>query len=269
MKSASTYFKFMKFAPYARLSLFMLLKHKSIFFAKKDVLNDPTDCSPFLYVDLDSDQVKRKIKEISLSKDDVSGYWSHQASELLELIEVGEASVPEQKSISRRRSRVYFDGAFHSEYSDEVGETFVRHYMNSLVDDAKIFSMARVHDEPRLWAHYADSHRGFCVELSGLDKLPDSIFSGRVDYTSRRPRLSTSELLVVQGKGNSQHKEEILSRLYLQKSLGWEYEKEHRLVLAKADFDRIKPTLRLPEGDYIRFEKIKIERIILGINASG
>ncbi|MGL5363211.1 MAG: DUF2971 domain-containing protein [Bosea sp. (in: a-proteobacteria)] len=233
-------------------------------------MNDPTDCSPFLYVDLDSDKIKnyiRKLVDLRVSHD---GYTSHLARQIVELMDnpaeaVGAAEV---KSNTKRRARVFLEGEFYTEYTDDLGKIFIRTYMNSLVDDARIFSMARLWEEPKLWAHYADSHSGFCIEMSGLDKLPEAIFSGRVDYTSRRPRLSTSDLESVQGEGSNEHKEDILSRLYLQKSIGWDYEKEFRLVMAKSDFNRISPSLRLPEGDYIKFDKIKIEKIILGINSS-
>ncbi|MCA0417226.1 MAG: DUF2971 domain-containing protein [Proteobacteria bacterium] len=269
-KEEKSYFKFMKFGANTRLSLFMLLKHKSLFFAKKDVLNDPTDCKPFLYVDLDEEKCLSKLNDLIESmkaSSSASSYWQRQAQRLLEFRLATSDSSKEnaKRPISRN---FYFNGKYHTEYGPAILEEFISRYFSYLIDDAKIFSMARIWHEPRLWAHYAEGHKGLCLELTGLEQLPEAVVSGFVDYTSRRPRVSVSDLIAIQGRGNIQHKQETLSRLYLQKSIGWEYEKENRLFLAKSDFDKIKPVLRLPEGDYIRCDKVKIKSITLGLNSS-
>src|SRR5215211_3916632 len=49
----ATLYKLMSFGPHTRLSLFMLFRHKALFFARPAFLNDPTDCTPNLIEDVD------------------------------------------------------------------------------------------------------------------------------------------------------------------------------------------------------------------------
>lgn len=79
-----------------------------------------------------------------------------------------------------------------------------------------------------LWAHYANSHKGFCIEYD-LDKLlsvhqnfdiKDTI---NIIYQSERPEIT---------KNNSIH--QVREKLFGTKSLSWQYENEIRLVFAEA-----------------------------------
>jgi Protein of unknown function (DUF2971) len=263
----TSFFKFMKFAPHSRLSLFMLLKHKSIFFARKSVLNDPTDCSPFVYTDLSGDNLRREITSLKdFELDDEFEYFGWMQPRMKELIDITEKNEPTELK-NPKRKYVFFEGENYYEYTDDLGGKYIKDYYQTSINDAKIFSMSKVLEEPRLWAHYADGHAGFCIELTGLDSIQTGVHLGKVDYTSRRPRVSVSKLKEFRESNSSERTKDILSRLYLQKSIGWEYEKEHRLVIAKRDFKKIKSILRLPEGDYVEFPKIKVERIVFGMNA--
>lgn len=76
-----------------------------------------------------------------------------------------------------------------------------------------------------MWAHYADSHRGFCIEYD-LDILCQHYPEGfnviselNVEYQINRPNISSD--------GNI---DDILHKLFGIKSTAWEYENEYRIV---------------------------------------
>ncbi|TXL06748.1 hypothetical protein BMR08_15230, partial [Methylococcaceae bacterium CS2] len=88
-------------------------------------------------------------------------------------------------------------------------------------------------DNNLLWSHYGDSHSGFCIgyeffnpeELNG-NKGPDL---HKVDYREKR-ELLTSLIYKAVIHDNINAKNDLDSKVLLQKSKGWEYEKEWRLL---------------------------------------
>jgi hypothetical protein len=80
-------------------------------------------------------------------------------------------------------------------------------------------------DNQLMWAHYAQSHQGFCVEyaVGHMTLASENMFSSfHVQYTSQLPELCISEALF------SPH--QTLSRMLATKHLDWAYENEWRLV---------------------------------------
>ncbi|MDO6506539.1 DUF2971 domain-containing protein [Colwellia sp. 4_MG-2023] len=75
-------------------------------------------------------------------------------------------------------------------------------------------------NEPLLWAHYADSHKGFCVEYEYDEEQDTSIHP--VIYQTAPIIPSARELLLCP--------EESLTRLLTSKTMHWQYEKEYRLI---------------------------------------
>lgn len=71
---------------------------------------------------------------------------------------------------------------------------------------------------PLMWAHYADSHKGFCIEYE-VDK-ENPLFP--INYSSEPLEPSIYELLLCPS--------ETLSRILTTKSIEWQYEKEVRLI---------------------------------------
>lgn len=97
-------------------------------------------------------------------------------------------------------------------------EKFTRN-MQDTVDAAGVFCMTELPDNILMWAHYADSHRGFCAEFA----VADNRFFGRtidVNYSSTyiKPHFLHST--------PREQVEEIL----LTKALPWSYEREWRII---------------------------------------
>ncbi|NWO06804.1 MAG: DUF2971 domain-containing protein, partial [Alteromonadaceae bacterium] len=94
-----------------------------------------------------------------------------------------------------------------------------------------IYSLSKTATDELLWAHYASSHKGFCLEFD-LDKLLDYKLEGEevldVAYTNTPPVISVADLLV-----SSTDKSKLLQNLTATKSIRWRYESEIRICVGK------------------------------------
>ena len=88
-----------------------------------------------------------------------------------------------------------------------------------------IFSLSQTYKDELLWAHYAYSHQGFCIEYD-LDILKEGyrnkIYSFPVKYNNTPPDIDFSDL-------NSKN-QDLISKMLGFKSKRWEYEEEYRII---------------------------------------
>lgn len=109
--------------------------------------------------------------------------------------------------------------------------TLIEQSLKNIIDmkDTKlgILSLSKRYDDELLWAHYADSHKGFCIEYD-LDRLlskqnPKHRFFD-VQYSTQIPSLDFAEIL-------DQNTPDVLIKIMLGfKSKRWEYENEIRII---------------------------------------
>lgn len=120
--------------------------------------------------------------------------------------------------------------------SSEVTKTLekIKDFKNSL----GIYSLSSTFSEELMWAHYANSHKGFCIEYE-IPKLKDKYCAPKmvneieVDY-QECPQTLTYEDIKDQTK--------TLKKLFATKSLKWIYEKEVRLVFDSFDVKEYHPS---------------------------
>lgn len=101
-------------------------------------------------------------------------------------------------------------------------------YENLISHNKKIgiFSLSKTFLDELLWAHYADSHKGFCIEYD-LDILleefkTEKVFSFSVHYNQKPPQIGIEDVF----KKN----DELILKMFSHKSKRWEYESEHRII---------------------------------------
>lgn len=109
--------------------------------------------------------------------------------------------------------------------------TLIEQSLKNIIDmkDTKlgILSLSKRYDDELLWAHYADSHNGFCIEYD-LERLmskqnPKHRFFD-IQYSVQIPSLDFAEIL-------DQNNPDTLIKIMLGfKSQRWEYENELRII---------------------------------------
>ncbi|PMG18390.1 DUF2971 domain-containing protein [Vibrio splendidus] len=114
-----------------------------------------------------------------------------------------------------------------------------------------IVSLAESASDILMWSHYADNHKGICIELERHEnnELGNIGATRKVSYTKKYPSLNSKFLL------NEDKFEASLQRVLYTKSEQWKYEQEWRTF--KPEGGKVYP---LP-GD--------IKSVIFGARASG
>ena len=103
--------------------------------------------------------------------------------------------------------------------------------INDMIDQLiGVFTMTEDNENILMWSHYAESHKGFCVEFNpkrlfeicyNYIKIGDLIVSKKVKYSSTYPLINPYKV--------SASYEEYMDWLTVKSSV-WEYEKEWRLI---------------------------------------
>lgn len=99
------------------------------------------------------------------------------------------------------------------------------HDIVALKDQLGIFSLSKNFLNEQMWAYYADSNMGYCIEYE-LDKLKDRSrnldFAVQLDvmYDDKRPILHVQDI----------RKESLLQKMLGIKKMGWKHEEELRLI---------------------------------------
>jgi hypothetical protein len=105
-------------------------------------------------------------------------------------------------------------------------------FLQALRTIAQVCSFSGVHDSILMWSHYADQHKGFCVEYDLSKFVPGDAFLKNlypVIYLNELADLTPwAEKLVSGGAGELTT--EILLLGVIQKFTGWEYEQEWRYM---------------------------------------
>jgi len=207
-----TVFKYRRFDEEGR-SL-RLISHSELWFASPRTFNDPFDAST------------------TYNFDDPTGAlvdrWSIEAIDRMY-----PASSPIERAVFRQSRLPLFRDR---DYLEKTRRKFVEQDYN----DFGICSLAGSCDNSLMWSHYADSHKGFCVGLSGIELIrfcAEMYIDGvlidfeKVDYSIGPPKLNFFESMIAVYTDN---KREIL-RLYKTKSDRWNYEEEWRMILWRSD----------------------------------
>lgn len=121
----------------------------------------------------------------------------------------------------------------------DLSFTEIERRINRAIDDAVyIVSLCTDHKNRLMWSHYADNHKGFCIEYDfGADLLRDSgVIVFPVAYSSVRPKIPYETVLSLEKpklkKVDSKNMNERIFLSMLTKDTIWNYEKEWRILIS-------------------------------------
>lgn len=207
-----------------------LLINEAVWFSKPSSFNDPFDCGVNIDLQKLDESVQDAVKEVYKQ----NGICTEQ-------IPVKELKTKDEdrKAFLRFRSDTY-----------------------NLIQNVGVFSLSNVNNDLLMWAHYADSHRGFCIEF---ERNPDNIL-GRdaepVMYQDDLPSLSATDVSKL-GDG--------VDKLWLTKSTHWLYEEEWRIIYNEGNkafqfpclIKSIIFGLKMNENDRYTIQKIMQDRNVV------
>ena len=205
-----------------------LLSQGEIYYAAPKSFNDPLDCNPTLFIDTE----RTCLEELFLNM-------------------LGSAEGPQkaQHVLEDYRDQSTEYGCFKTDANVEW------YYMHLLAEKLRrllgcdlgmkgVFSLAREWNCPLMWSHYADQHRGICIEYD----VADSAFSNINPIDYNRPRsIKVSELIAWKLNGCHKAKSDVYNTWLLTKAPQWGYEQEWRDIV---DASGVKPAPARISGVY-------------------
>lgn len=134
------------------------------------------------------------------------------------------------------------EGAFRIQNGVNYDNFWLRS-LRSEKNDIHICSLSRTYNNILMWSHYADSHKGCCIELEVTSEKG----------ITETPVCYVDKVEPVHGNDYKKEAYSILSR----KLKCWDYEEEVRFLK------------EIPSSRFSKYIKIKIYRIYLGCNMSS
>jgi hypothetical protein len=110
---------------------------------------------------------------------------------------------------------------------------FNKNAYDIFLKDIGLYCLSEIRDDILMWSHYANGHRGLCLEFDTSIKLKDIYSTGqaknvifgqaqKVNYSFEYPSVN------IMNFGSEEY-----SKALLTKSNHWEYEKEWRIISPK------------------------------------
>lgn len=233
---AKSYFKY---RPVHDSSTAKIFTNKTLWYAKPSTFNDPFDCAFRLNVDRSTDQeIKTHIEKVYQQKKQ----------------ECPSTDAAWAKILTDARSG-----------KGELAALFERKRV-SIYEESSVFCFSHIPDSILMFSHYADGHKGICLEFSFSEEeipcgfsLADMFFSNGeiiIEDVEYRPDFPELDYIKLSGKTSSDE-ENYVKSLMLTKSKEWAYEKEVRIF--RED---------VPAGA-VPFKPEILKRVIFGLKAGA
>ena len=127
--------------------------------------------------------------------------------------------------------------------------------MNEIKDSIRVVCLSEVYNSMLMWSHYAQNHKGFCIEYEFDESNTFYKHLHPIIYTKERYTTSKRDMSNTNGKW--------IYKTICRKSDVWSYEKEWRIVTV--NFNKVMPDkLKYPNGKYDLDLKENIKAFYLG-----
>lgn len=187
------------------------LTEAEVHYAQPRTFNDPLDCDPTFDVDVGRTTLEKLLYRMLLRRMDGSkaageiGYLRYMSSE------VGSYE-------TNKEAEAYLVRMLARDIKNELDDEFAQR---------GVLSLSATWSSALMWSHYADEHRGICVEYDTTDQEHPNL--GPVSY--RAPRaVKASDLVRWKGRDDDAAKQRVIQTYFYAKSGEWKYEKEWRDV---------------------------------------
>jgi hypothetical protein len=166
-----------------------------IFFPKPSSFNDPFDCRPSF--------------SFESSTREIISYYRRLAKKYL-------------PALNREQRRLHVRGQLddweRNPRNPEMLQRVRVLHTEQITENIGVLCLSEVHNDILMWSHYADAHRGICLQFDGY--FVDFAHAQKVDYPPIRPQINPFR----------QNPTEMMKAALLTKAEHWKYEREWRIV---------------------------------------
>lgn len=214
------------------------LKTDTVRLSSPESFNDPYDCWLTLDDDLVTTLIERKILDTFVRANKLQNVIPpaqiESAKKSLEPLKTIVAHIP-QSSTSAAGIKLRQKAEFFSARARDVANSKVVSILREWRQIVKVCSFSAVNDSLLMWGHYADNHRGFCLEydltaLNAKHPFRENLYPVVYSNTLYGLRLWAEKLVALK------HQEfspmfPLLAMIH--KFDGWKYEEEWRMIFEK------------------------------------
>lgn len=188
-----------------------LLSDAEVYYASPRHFNDPLDCDPTIEIDVDRTALEKLCFRMLA---DAEGK------------ERALQTIGELRYASTEYGDYKTDPAVERYYmrlcAREIKRSLDQEYSN-----LGVLSLASRWDSPLMWSHYADQHRGICIEYD----LTEHVCRDLQPVRYNNPRsVKTSQLIECKIKKSLSAERRIQNTYFFSKAPQWRYEKEWRNI---------------------------------------
>jgi hypothetical protein len=200
-------YKYRKF----NASTLRLISQAETYYADPETFNDPLDCRPVIRVDTDVPTLEKVCYR------------------MLVLARGKEKAL---KTMNNHRYMSTEHGDFRKDqpaigcYTQDL-QLEVKGLLYNEMRKSGVLSLAARWDCPLMWSHYADEHRGLCIEYDLADQKCEQL--RMVDYTTTG-NVKASDLFEWKVRGSVTAEQTVRNAFFYAKATQWQYEREWRDV---------------------------------------
>lgn len=205
------------------------VERRLIRFARASEFNDPWDCKPEFFVPEDPERLRRLVE-----------YMQRASEKHTPRVDPAERSARAQHFLSNPRE---LRAALTAASAEMWAQMDMRY---------RIFCLSAKSNSHLMWGHYADHHRGICLEF-GV-QTPSFSSATQVNYNAAYPEYALNS-------------DDDLSPFYT-KSSDWSYEEEYRLVAQEEAHALASGTLMTRDG-FFQFSEGSLLSIIIGASVTA
>jgi hypothetical protein len=136
-------------------------------------------------------------------------------------------------------------------FTDHEQRQNYKEYLSEYMKEKGILCFSKSWSNPVLWSHYANSHKGLCLELEAEDG-----FCREVNYISKVSLNSIPDI-----KKPTEGEKNILDQSVYKKFSHWKYESETRKIVNLSDCDNDNGLQFYKLND-----KLKLKKVYIGSN---
>jgi hypothetical protein len=148
-------------------------------------------------------------------------------------------------------AKLQADGHF---FSEMLRTEFRESFRNTILERWRVFCLTPHPDMSLMWSHYADKHRGVCLEFDARHAVIGNAW--QVQYSDALPML---DILALTG--------ESAFRILVTKSPDWRYENEYRILARDGEAYEVAP-LPITHNDFLSLPAGALTAVIAGCRAN-
>ena len=188
-----------------------LLSNEEVYYANPQSFNDPLDCDPTVQLDTDRASIEKLCIQML-----AAAYGKPHALK----------AIADHQHMSTEYGNYNTDHKAEEYYVQRLGSE-IKLLLDGEMAWLGVLCMAERWDSPLMWSHYADKHRGLCIEYDLTENACPQIKP--VDYSSPRS-IKVTELMQWKFHKSAEAEQSVRDTYFFAKSSQWRYEKEWRHI---------------------------------------